>query len=140
MAAVDDVLTAAMIETEREIAVAEAWDKEATPLDNDGDHSMEDIGDGLEGQHEPDDDEPEEGDESEGEEGQEDEGEEGEESVEAKKDGDKPDDKPSAGRARAARPKCHPVGCASCRSKTLGRTKGERSRVGATTREIRKAD
>ena len=50
----DAALDAAMIATDREIA-AEAWGKEADDLDDSGDRSLEEMGDGLEGQHEDDD-------------------------------------------------------------------------------------
>lgn len=66
MAKDDDVLSAAMIETEMEIA-GSAWGKEETVLDETGDKSLETLGDGLEGQHEPDDDEDETESEEEGE-------------------------------------------------------------------------
>lgn len=61
-----DPITAAMIETEKEIA-GFAWDNEETEaLDATGDRSLEEQGEGLEGQHEPG-----EGEETEGEEAEE---------------------------------------------------------------------
>lgn len=69
-----DPITAAMIETEREVA-GFAWDVEDTEAaDPTGDRSLEDLGDGLEGQHEVDEDETSEeetGDELAAEEGEE---------------------------------------------------------------------
>jgi hypothetical protein len=59
-----DAISDAIIETEREIA-GEAWDQEETERDNSG-RSPEEMGEGLEGQHEADDDEEHEDDESEG--------------------------------------------------------------------------
>jgi len=63
-----DPIEAAMIETEKEIA-GFAWDNEETEaLDASGDRSLEDLGDGLEGQHEAEEGEDEtEGEEAEGE-------------------------------------------------------------------------
>lgn len=66
-----DPITAAMIETEKEIA-GFAWDNEETEaLDASGDRSLEDLGEGLEGQHEQGEDDTEteqaEGEESEAE-------------------------------------------------------------------------
>src|ERR1051326_1620285 len=62
-----DVIGAAMTATEKEIAGA-AWGDEEPVLDETGDRTVETMGDGLEGQHEPDDEDDEtEGDESEGE-------------------------------------------------------------------------
>jgi hypothetical protein len=72
----DDITEAdianAIIETEREIAGAAWGDEETEALDASGDRSLEELGEGLEGQHEPDDgetddDESEEDPESEGE-------------------------------------------------------------------------
>jgi hypothetical protein len=61
-----DPITAAMIETEKEIA-GFAWNNEETEsLDSTGDRSLEDLGEGLEGQHEEGEDA--EGDEPEGDE------------------------------------------------------------------------
>jgi hypothetical protein len=91
-----DVLETAIIETEREIA-AEAWDKEAVELDNDGDRTMESLGDGLEGQHEAD-----EGEEAESETGEEGEGETGEAGEAQAKPGE--DGKPKPEEAAAAKP------------------------------------
>jgi hypothetical protein len=66
-----DPITAAMIETEKEVA-GFAWDNEETEAaDPSGDQSLEDMGDGLEGQHEAEDDVD--GEEAEGEEVSEDE-------------------------------------------------------------------
>lgn len=82
----DDAITQAMIETEKEVA-GFAWDQEDTEaLDAAGDQTLEDMGDGLEGQHEPDeDDDGEGGEDGEGDEGQEGEtGEELEEELEEK--------------------------------------------------------
>src|ERR1700761_6257753 len=57
-----DAISDAIIETEREIA-GEAWDIEDTErADSSGDRSLEDLGDGLEGQHEPEEDETADGD------------------------------------------------------------------------------
>jgi hypothetical protein len=47
----DDLLGNAIIETEKEIASG-AWDEEPGALDPTGDRSLEEMGDGLEGQHE----------------------------------------------------------------------------------------
>jgi hypothetical protein len=55
MAKDNDILRDAIIGTEKEIA-ASAFDKEEGPLDGSGDRSLEALGDGLEGQHEPEDD------------------------------------------------------------------------------------
>lgn len=51
----DDLLGNAIIATEKEIA-AGAWDAEADALDPSGDRSLEEMGDGLEGQHEDEED------------------------------------------------------------------------------------
>lgn len=77
-----DPITRAMIETEKEVA-GFAWDNEETEaLDASGDKSLEDMGDGLEGQHEDDETE---GDElAEGEESEDTEGEEVEQQSEVK--------------------------------------------------------
>lgn len=48
----DDPISAAITETEKEIA-AGAWDIEEHTLDDTGDRSLEQMGEGLEGQHEP---------------------------------------------------------------------------------------
>lgn len=73
-----DPIGQAITETEKEIA-GDAWGEEGVVLDETGDRSLEAMGEGLEGQHEPDDDdEPEsESEEDEGEESEES-GEEGE--------------------------------------------------------------
>lgn len=72
----DDPIEAAMIATEREIAGA-AWDNEETDaLDPTGDRSLEEQGEGLEGQHEAEDETD--GEEADGESDAEGEGEEGE--------------------------------------------------------------
>ena len=63
-----DILATAMIETEKEI-FGEGFDKEEMTLDETGDTSLEAMGEGLEGQHEPEDEDDE---DSEAEEGQED--------------------------------------------------------------------
>jgi len=60
-----DILSDAIIGTNKEI-FAEAFGKEDLTLDESGDRSRETMGEGLEGQHEPDEDEPDE-DEAEGE-------------------------------------------------------------------------
>jgi hypothetical protein len=62
-----DAISDAMIETEREISL-EAWGIEDTERDASGDRSPEDMGEGLEGGHEPDDEDESEDEESEGEE------------------------------------------------------------------------
>jgi hypothetical protein len=62
----EDAISNAIVETEREIAGA-AWGEEDTELDASGDRSLEDMGEGLEGQHEPEDAEDPEADEAEGE-------------------------------------------------------------------------
>ena len=58
MAKDDDILRDAIIGTEKEIA-ASAFDKDSdgSALDESGDRSLESMGDGLEGQHEPEDEE-----------------------------------------------------------------------------------
>lgn len=61
-----DILRDAMIETDREI-FGDAFGQESTVLDDTGDQSLEKMGDGLEGQHEPEENETEEGEEGEGE-------------------------------------------------------------------------
>lgn len=62
-----DPITAAMIETEKEVA-GFAWDNEETEAhDASGDRSLEGMGDGLEGQHEADDDAEADGEDAEGE-------------------------------------------------------------------------
>lgn len=73
-----DAISDAIIATEREVA-HEAWgngDDDGSPLDETGDRSIEMMGEGLEGQHEPDDNDEDEdaqadesGEESDGEEG-----------------------------------------------------------------------
>lgn len=61
-----DAISDAIISTEKEIA-GDAWGNEATDaLDQSGDRSLEDIGGGLEGQHEADDDDTD-GEDAEGE-------------------------------------------------------------------------
>lgn len=57
-----DILRDAMIETDKEI-FGDAFGQESTVLDDTGDRSLEDMGDGLEGQHEPDEDDGEAGEE-----------------------------------------------------------------------------
>jgi hypothetical protein len=69
-----DAITDAIIETEREIA-GDPWGQEDTERDTSGDTSLEDMGEGLEGQQEPEDEDEPEGDEPEGEEETEGEGE-----------------------------------------------------------------
>jgi hypothetical protein len=61
-----DAISNAIIETEREIA-GSAWDQEDTELDETGDRSNEEMGEGLEGQHEADDEVELEADEADGE-------------------------------------------------------------------------
>jgi hypothetical protein len=81
MAGQIDAISSAMIETEKEIA-GDAWGNEETEaLDQTGDRSLEDQGDGLEGQHEPEDEDDADGDDAEG-----DEESEGEEETEPKED------------------------------------------------------
>jgi len=64
----DDPISAAIIATEREIA-GDAWGNEETDaLDATGDRSLEEQGEGLEGQHEADGDEVTEGEDAEGDE------------------------------------------------------------------------
>src|ERR1700743_1312787 len=53
-----DPIGQAIIATEKEIAGA-AWGDEEPVLDETGDRTIEEMGEGLEGQHEPDDDETE---------------------------------------------------------------------------------
>ena len=60
-----DPITAAMIETEKEIAGFAWGDDETEAADSTGDRSLEDQGEGLEGQHEPEEDEETEGEEAE---------------------------------------------------------------------------
>lgn len=81
---IDDAITNAIIETEREIA-GSAWDQEETELDESGDRSLESMGEGLEGQHEPEDDEELEAEEAEEAEGDEESEEEAEPEVVAAK-------------------------------------------------------
>lgn len=74
----ESIISDAMISTEKEIA-GDAWGDEEIAQDETGDRTLEAMGDGLEGQHEPDDDEEEtEGEESEGESEEESDEEEGE--------------------------------------------------------------
>ena len=61
-----DILRDAIIGTNKEI-FGDAWGKEELTLDETGDRSREAMGDGLEGQHEPDEDEDEADEEGEGE-------------------------------------------------------------------------
>src|SRR6266403_2773018 len=62
-----DAISDAIIETEKEIA-GDAWGNEDTgALDETGDRSLEDIGEGLEGQQEPEDDDDTEGEDADGE-------------------------------------------------------------------------
>lgn len=99
MAIRDDVLSDAMIATEKEIA-AGAWDESDTgeSADASGDRTLEEQGGGLEGQHEPDEDADAEVDETEeaGAEGDEGEG-DGDDKPEVKANGEdksKPEPKP----------------------------------------------
>lgn len=81
MAGQIDAISSAIIETEKEIA-GDAWGNEETEaLDGSGDRSLEDQGDGLEGQHEPEDEDDTDGEDAEG-----DEESEGEEETEPKED------------------------------------------------------
>jgi hypothetical protein len=59
-----DAISTAIIETEREIA-GDAWDQEETERDDSG-TALESMGEGLEGQHEADDDEDADGEDAEG--------------------------------------------------------------------------
>ena len=52
----DSILKDAIIGTEKEV-FSEAFGKDDLTLDETGDRSIEGMGDGLEGQHEPDDEE-----------------------------------------------------------------------------------
>lgn len=92
-----DPIGQAIIATEKEIA-GEAWGNEEPVLDETGNRSNEEMGEGLEGQHEPDDDETEgEESEAESEEGEGEAGEETEGETEAAvqtAEKDKPADKP----------------------------------------------
>ncbi len=110
MANRDDVLTDAMIATEKEIA-AGAWGEDDTgePGDPSGDRTLESQGEGLEGQHEPDDDTDDaEADGAEGDDASED----GEGDGEAEPEGDRKgkaaeaegDKKPAAQAAKPAEP------------------------------------
>jgi hypothetical protein len=90
-----DPIGAAIISTEKEIA-ASAWDQEESVLDETGDRTVEQMGEGLEGQHEPDDDdespegdEPEEGEESEDGEGEPEKDAKGKTEAESKEGADK---------------------------------------------------
>lgn len=93
-----DAIGDAIIATEKEVA-GEAWgDEETEGLDASGDRSNETMGEGLEGQHEPDDNDEDEGEKSESEseeegEGEAEEGAEGETEPAAKANGE---DKPKA--------------------------------------------
>jgi hypothetical protein len=95
MAKEDDILRDAIIGTEKEIA-ASAFDKEDLDHDDTGDRSLESMGDGLEGQHEPDEeeDEDENPDENSDEDAHPSEEPENPDAVEAT--GDKPETKPEA--------------------------------------------
>jgi hypothetical protein len=57
MAKDDDILRDAIIGTEKEIAASAFGDDDGSALDESGDRSLESMGDGLEGQHEPEDEE-----------------------------------------------------------------------------------
>jgi hypothetical protein len=59
-----DAISTAIIETEREIA-GDAWDQEETERDDSG-TALESMGEGLEGQHEAEDDEDADGEDAEG--------------------------------------------------------------------------
>jgi hypothetical protein len=91
----NDPILDAMSDTDKEI-FASAFGKNEVSLDETGDRTLESMGDGLEGQIEPEDEEELEGDEPDGDaedEGSEDEGDEGEgepEKVAAKGKGDEP--------------------------------------------------
>lgn len=104
MAKEDDILRDAIIGTEKEI-FGDAFGKDEVTLDETGDRSLEAIGDGLEGQHEPDDEDETEDEQEASEQGTEGEGAEGEHTA---KDGDaepKPGDRQqdSQGRVPAGR-------------------------------------
>lgn len=68
MAREDDIISEAIIATEKEIAGAAWGEEDPEAADDSGDRSLEDMGEGLEGQHELGDPEEAEGDEPEGEE------------------------------------------------------------------------
>ena len=68
MAREDDIISEAIIATEKEIAGAAWGEEDPEAADDSGDRSLEDMGEGLEGQHEPEDPEDAEGDEPEGDE------------------------------------------------------------------------
>src|SRR5215831_19720131 len=53
----EDLIQDAIASTEKEIW-SEAWGQEPDAADETGDRSLETMGDGLEGQHEPDDEAP----------------------------------------------------------------------------------
>ena len=89
MAKEDDILRDAIIGTDKEIA-SSAWDQEDLSSDDDGDKSLEMMGDGLEGQREPEEDD--EGDEDGADEATEVEAKDGE----AETDGKNGDDKAEA--------------------------------------------
>ena len=103
-----DILATAMIETEKEI-FGEGFDKEEMTLDETGDTSLEAMGEGLEGQHEPEDEDDE---DSEAEEGQEDDEAKVKAEAEAKAETEgKKNRKPR--KNRPAKGAFRPVGCVS---------------------------
>lgn len=131
---IDPALEAAIIATDREIA-AEAWGQEAADLEDSGDRSLEEMGEGLEGQHE--DEEAEEG-EAEGEESAEAEAAEGDQEVAeqtAKKPGEqepsKPEPQAKPGETEPRRPGTVPP--------AVHRQVGERARAAETERDALKA-
>ncbi len=75
MTKADDILRDAIIGTEREV-FGDAFDKEELTLDETGDRSIEAMGEGLEGQKEPEDEDEEADEESEAKEGEEEKSEE----------------------------------------------------------------
>lgn len=77
-----DAISDAIVATEKEIA-GDAWGQEDTEHDGNSDRSLEDMGEGLEGQHEAEDDIEAEGEEAEGDEESEGEGEGEDEDAEA---------------------------------------------------------
>jgi len=96
-----DAISDAIIETEKEIA-GEAWGNEDTSaLDETGDRSLEDIGEGLEGQQEPEDEDETEGEDADGETES-----EGEDEGEGETEGDK---KPLAAEDGKGKPEAKPA-------------------------------
>ena len=87
MRVVDDPISQAMTATEKEIA-AGAWGDEDPVLDETGDRTIEQMGEGLEGQHEPDDDDDETEDDESEDEAESEEGDEDEAEPEVKEPGE----------------------------------------------------